>query len=321
MDFCALTERILRNYFSGTEEETRELLRSIDPECVIIGTGGHEFYLGSRPFLLAMEDEVKERENIAFSFKDFWCEEKRLSEDVCLVYGKLYLWWESEDRKVRIDMDSRFSILYRRREDGWKIVHVHQSLPNPEQMEGEYYPKTLTEQVKEVTNLADQMRRLAQKDGLTGVINYRAFEELWDSASKEDGWLFLIDLDNFKEINDTFGHIAGNHVLKSIAGILQSSVRTGDVVCRMGGDEFILLCEGLGSEGKAELLAERILKDLREGRKNFPEGCWPTASMGAAPIGEAETLEKTLGRADEALYRVKREGKSGWQIWRKGTKI
>ena len=122
-----------------------------------------------------MGDEVKERENIAFSFKDFWCEEKRLSEDVCLVYGKLYLWWESEDRKVRIDMDSRFSILYRRREDGWKIVHVHQSLPNPEQMEGEYYPKTLTEQVKEVTNLADQMRRLAQKDGLTGVINYRAF--------------------------------------------------------------------------------------------------------------------------------------------------
>ena len=123
-----------------------------------------------------------------------------------------------------------------------------------------------------------------------------------------------MDVDDFKEVNDTCGHIAGNQVLKNTAEILRVSVRSKDVVCRMGGDEFILLCSDLSGEREVCGLAERLLRNMSGGRKAQEGGCRPTVSIGITRIREGEELEAAMERADQALYRVKKEGKNDYSI-------
>ena len=172
MDFCKVTEELWRVYLTAGRKENREALGILAPDCVIIGTGKHEFYTNMEDFALALGEEISERQDISFQIKDFWCEQKELGPDACFVYGGIHIWWESEDQKIHIDMDSRFSLIFRQTDEGWKVVHLHQSLPNKEQMDGEFYPKTLTEQVKQAQKTAEEMAWLAQRDSLTGLINY-----------------------------------------------------------------------------------------------------------------------------------------------------
>lgn len=312
MDFCKQTEELWRIYFSAAQEETQQALELLDENVVIIGTGAHEFYNNRRAFSGALDEEVREREDIAFHFKNFWCEQKEIGPDACLVYGGVYIWWESDDKRVSIDMDSRFSVLYQRVAGVWKVVHIHQSMPNREQLAGEYYPKTLTEQVRKAQAIADELAQLAQRDALTGLVNYRTLQELWESWNRPNSWLFILDLDDFKEINDTFGHMTGNRVLQRIASLLSDIVRAQDVVCRMGGDEFILLCGDLKEPRDADALARRILQSAKE--EGWGQSDWPGVSIGATKIGKGETLEGVVARADRALYAIKKTTKNGYRI-------
>lgn len=312
MDFCRTTEELWKGYFSTDIGKVRGTLEILDEQAVIIGTGAHEFYVGKESFRQALEKEMEARRSIAFQIGDFWCEEKKCGEDACLVYGGAYIWWKSEDEKVSIDMDSRFTFLYRRTETGWKVVHIHQSLPNREQMDGEFYPKTLTEQVLEVQAMADRLSQMAHRDSITGLMNYSALEEAWQFRKDDQSWLIIADIDNFKEINDTYGHIAGNHMLRRMAERLSAAVRGDDIVCRMGGDEFILVCGGVPGEAMARKLAERILKSAEGEKERLPE--WPGLSMGMTAVRPGEALETTVSRADRALYRVKNTGKNGYEL-------
>ena len=128
--------------------------------------------------LLHTLQEAEQREAVAFQFKDLWCRQRRLSLDVCLVYGGLDIWWEKEDKTVYIDMSSRYSILYHRIGGIWKVVHIYQSVPNVEQAPGEYYPKRLSDQVESARRLALRMEDLALRDGLTQLYNYRGLEKM-----------------------------------------------------------------------------------------------------------------------------------------------
>lgn len=155
------------------------------------------------------------------------------------------------------------------------------------------------------------MALLAQRDGLTGLINYHTFEEIWKKGDRTEKWLFIVDLDDFKKINDTYGHMEGNQVLKTIAGLLNRVVRTHDLVCRMGGDEFLLLCGGISSMKGAARLAERIVDCIAAHRT---EKAWPSISVGGTEILPDEKLESAIERADKALYSVKRTTKNGYRI-------
>lgn len=314
MDLIQTTKDIWKAYFLGDDQDNPEtsLLDSFDPDCIIIGTGKHEFYRNVNEFAQAYTAEMQEQEEINFQFRDLWCEQKVISDDVVLVYGGIYIWWESDDKSIYINMDSRYSILYQKVDGKWKIIHVHQSLPNMEQMDGEYYPKTLSEQVKETQGKVDELEELAQKDSLTGLVNYRHLQEIYASRMKDREWLFVVDLDCFKQINDSYGHVAGNHILKRIAEILTSTMRSCDIVCRMGGDEFIILCEGLMSEEGAYEMMQRVLNNVADGREN--EDYWVSLSMGGTEIREGEALESALKRADDALYEVKSKGRNGTHI-------
>ena len=314
MDFCKWTEKLWKIYFSSEGEKIHKVLDYVDENCVIIGTGAHELYEGLEHFLPEMDKELKERREISFECRNYWSRQVEVLPDVCLVYGGLRLWWESDDHVACIDMDTRFSVLYRRKDGQWKAVHIHQSVPNKEQAAGEYYPKSLVERVKEVQEIADKMTELAQKDAMTGLINYRAFEKIWETWEEEESWLFLIDFDNFKRINDTYGHVAGNRVLRRMARILEASVRARDVVCRMGGDEFLLLCGSLRDEDNARALAQRILENVLHGRMEEDGGKWPAISIGGTAVRRGEALETTMNRADQALYYVKRTTKNGYHF-------
>ena len=204
-----------------------------------------------------------------------------------------------------VDMDTRFSILFQVRDGLWKMVHLHLSMPSAEQEEGEYYPKTLFEQVQEARDLAERMSRLARMDSLTGLLNHRTFFEEGKRYLERGGtfWCFMLDLDDFKKVNDTLGHLAGDEVLKTIAATLRSAVRNQDLVSRVGGDEFAILCAG--PQGKAEIsaVAGRILRMVAAKGKDYP--CWPGMSIGIAKVRSGEGLQEAFRRADGAMYRVK----------------
>lgn len=314
MDFCRWAEELWHIYLMGDEKDVARVFDVLDPDCVIIGTGAHEFYVGRDDFLPALRGEITERENISFHVQNFWCNQQEIGGDAVLVYGGIHIWWSGENGEpaININMDSRFSMIFQKKGEVWRLIHIHQSIPFRDQMDGEYYPKTLLEQVQEVQNIADEMTELAQRDRLTGVYNYMAFERIWKSWKRENSWIFLLDIDNFKTINDTWGHIAGNRVLQKISQILQDSVRKQDMVFRMGGDEFLLLCNDLKGQDSVGRLARRILERIRRDASEKMDDMWVTVSIGITDIREKDSLEQAVDRADQALYQVKRGNKGGY---------
>jgi diguanylate cyclase (GGDEF)-like protein len=160
-----------------------------------------------------------------------------------------------------------------------------------------------------------EARRLAMYDPLTGSYNRRAFVELAErqlARARRDGApaaLLAIDLDHFKQVNDRYGHAAGDRVLADFAARLRHAMRAGDLPARIGGEEFCVLLAG-ASLGEACAAAER----LRAAVESPPLGELPaptTVSIGvAASPGCGSTLDGLLRRADERLYQAKREGRN-----------
>lgn len=305
MDLCKCTQQLWRTYLRAEEPEAlSQLLEWIDPNCVVIGTGRHEYYTTCQQLVEALKQEIVERKTVRLEIVDEWYAQRELGPDACLVYGGLHL-NVAQTGETCADMDTRFSILYQRSGERWRVVHLHQSMPDLEQQDGEYYPKTLTRQVREAQDLAERMSRLARLDSLTGLLNHRTFFEEGGRYLELGGafWCFMVDLDDFKMVNDTLGHLAGDEVLKAIAATLRSAVRNQDLVGRVGGDEFAILCAG--PQGRAEIsaVAGRILRMVADKGQNY--ACWPGMSIGIAKVRGGENLQEAFRRADEAMYRVK----------------
>jgi len=159
--------------------------------------------------------------------------------------------------------------------------------------------------------------RQASTDGLTELANRREFEEsLANEISRAERFggslaLILADLDNFKQVNDRFGHQAGDEVLKAFADILRETVRDIDVAARYGGEEFAVLLPQTDVDG-AERLAERLRGAVETSPLAEAQGrpVVVTSSFGVAAFPEAGTPASLFGAADEALYRAKRAGKN-----------
>jgi len=163
-----------------------------------------------------------------------------------------------------------------------------------------------------------QIRRQAVLDGLTGLHNHRYFQEtLVAQASREDQAgtyaILMMDLDNFKEINDTYGHLVGDTVLKAVADALRGSIRKGDVAARYGGEEFAVFLPRQDRE-QARHVAERVRRVVEEmnlALDGVQEPIRVTLSVGYAAYPEDGSDHQTiLERADEALYLAKRAGKN-----------
>ena len=312
MDLCQRTKELWAAYLAKCNEENLSGLNHFAPACSVIGTGKHEIYRDLDQFTQAMNKDIQTRGDFLFHFRDFWCTEQPLSEECSLVYGGLYIWGDSTDNSIRINVDSRFTILYKKIDGEWKVLHLHQSIPNPEQMDGEYYPRTLTQQIERSQETIEHLTQLAQRDSLTGLINFNTLQSFYTDLDKHDAWLIVVDMDDFKTINDTHGHLAGNHMLQRLSDLLMATVRSHDLVCRMGGDEFVLLCCGLGSERNAQELMQRLL--ARTAEVSGEEPAWTGISIGGTPIYSDDCLESAFKRADKALYQAKAQGKNQGSI-------
>jgi diguanylate cyclase (GGDEF)-like protein len=173
-------------------------------------------------------------------------------------------------------------------------------------------------------------RQMAHHDLLTGLpnraFNLKLFSELlagpWPEAGSPGSKLtvFCLDLDGFKGVNDRFGHAAGDAVLVAVANRLRASVRDADFVCRIGGDEFVILLPNI-TDGEAAAVARRIISRVSE-----PFEFAPTARIGAS-IGLASaprdgvTADELLSAADRAMYEAKRRGKGGFVIHASGADV
>lgn len=158
-------------------------------------------------------------------------------------------------------------------------------------------------------------QELARTDFLTGVLNTRYFRELAQmeiNRSLRYGHPFTVvylDADNFKTVNDTFGHATGDTALQFIAGIVRTHVRKTDIVARMGGDEFVVLL----TETDAQTAPVVISNMQRELLKAMGDNGWPvTFSIGVLTVTVPSlSVDEMLIRADQLMYRAKNEGKNG----------
>jgi len=189
---------------------------------------------------------------------------------------------------------------------------------------------SLTEKHEALVKSYDYLRRTreelnyqevrAQTDELTGLYNRRCLMEQLargvaeSSPTKKRIGLLMLDLDRFKPVNDLYGHLAGDEVLRQVATVLKNHIRSDDLPCRYGGDEFALLLQGV-----EKMPVQRRAEDIRAAIEALPPvrlGAEPVSvSIGGTVFREGDTAESMLARADSFLYKAKSDGRNRvlWQ--------
>jgi len=163
----------------------------------------------------------------------------------------------------------------------------------------------------------EELRSAVRLDGLTQLANRAYFDEKLEEMVKiqrrhKDVYsLLVVDVDNFKDVNDKFGHQAGDRILKGVAFNLRAALRDSDFVARFGGDEFAILLHKTNGSSAVEV-ARKLCRAQQE-NSFLLDGVSinVTLSIGVAESGAEDTAETILKRADQALYRVKSEGRNG----------
>ena len=172
--------------------------------------------------------------------------------------------------------------------------------------------RALQSREEDLRKANQKLEELSQQDPLTHLYNRRYFvrraqEELERVRRGHDMVVLMLDLDGFKQVNDTFGHLTGDEVLKSIAVALQSAVRAVDVVARFGGDEFVVMLTDTGPE-EATLVAQRLNAKIRDAATRVAPSKPVTASIGIAAARATQDVTVLLNHADDAAYRAKQAG-------------
>ena len=162
----------------------------------------------------------------------------------------------------------------------------------------------------------DSLQEMATLDSLTHLHNRRAFDLLAAQALLEAErtpaplTALLLDLDHFKKLNDTYGHLAGDEVLRQFARVLEGSLRQADILCRWGGEEFVVLLKDTDAT-KGLAVAEKIRQRTEERTFMFGETAIElTTSIGLSSLHANDTLHSLIARADLALYRAKQSGRN-----------
>lgn len=195
---------------------------------------------------------------------------------------------------------------------------LKEAIHNEEYLNKRIMNKTIKLQryAKRINRLNKKLKFWATHDRLTGIYNRRAFFDflkndfLRQKRNNQPITLLMIDIDHFKSFNDTFGHLAGDYVLKNMVRLVKKRIRQVDLIGRFGGEEFlILLADTALDDGKR--VAEKLVGYISEQRFNYGgKELQVTISIGAAEHRDDESRDSLLHRADTALYRAKKDGRN-----------
>ncbi|MEG1801009.1 MAG: GGDEF domain-containing protein, partial [Oscillospiraceae bacterium] len=186
---------------------------------------------------------------------------------------------------------------------------------------GEPYAVISAADITERKNAENEILKRSMEDSLTGALNRKAFEEkatefLKQNKSQKHG-IVMLDLDNFKGINDNFGHIMGDNVLFDTCARLSSTLKEGELISRPGGDEFMLLLKNIAAEGCVPIDA-RLQGMVDVVRKEIKPGTFTSASLGFSIYPDnGKTFEELYRTADLAVYSAKENGRNQYVIYSK----
>jgi len=237
------------------------------------------------------------------------CDEGHIQEN--WQNSPFYRHWR-EGKLYRLDE----AILIRHDESHMPVTLSCAPLPKPQNAFVALVRDITTEQ-----GLRHKLEALIITDPLTGLLNRRGFYQAASSAlerSKRNNHhlaILYIDLDGFKNINDSLGHDVGDELLCYIANQIKASTRSYDVIARMGGDEFTVLLDGLKNESDAAIIADKLIKYISKPHKIGDDELSVTASVGIACYGQAgNDVESLLQAADMAMYDAKKNGRQHYRF-------
>jgi len=189
-------------------------------------------------------------------------------------------------------------------------------------------PDPITKIGRAYNKMRADLEAIVLTDPLSGCFNRRGLNQLAEREvsrairGKKHIAVLAIDVDHFKTINDEYGHLTGDEVIREVGALLRETAREVDVVARIGGEEFAILAPDSNDEG-ALILADRVMNAFRaHAFKSLPPERRITVSVGvsAAPARDDDVAKTTLARADEALYVAKRNGRNRAELWHAGMR-
>ena len=209
-DFKLLTRQLLDTYLGSDTLSEVEIQDFLDSNACIIGTGKQEFFKNIEHFLNSSKFDVEKRKNIHFEFKDLEIEENIVDDQCVFVYGSVQIYGLYDKEVTIIHLDSRFTIIYGVRDGKWKVLHIHHSIPDKEQLEDEEFPITLGKQVQQARH---------EVEALSAGYSYICLINL------ETGDVELIKGNNIPGLNGRYTQMDHNILLEQVNRLIAKPFR------------------------------------------------------------------------------------------------
>ena len=213
-DFKLLTRQLLETYLGSDTLSDVAIQNFLDSNASIIGTGKQEFFKNIEHFLNSFKFDVEKRKNIHFEFKDLEIEENIVDDQCVFVYGSVKIYGLYDKEVTIIHLDSRFTIIYGVRDGKWKVLHIHHSIPNKEQLEDEEFPITLGKQVQQARH---------EVEALSAGYSYICLINL------ETGDVELIKGNNIPGLNGRYTQTDHNILLEQVNRLIAKPFRQSSV--------------------------------------------------------------------------------------------
>jgi diguanylate cyclase (GGDEF)-like protein len=301
---CEITRELCETYLLNPIKSKNSVNNYFDEDLIFIGTGKHEIFTSFSAFQSVWDNYDAD---IAFDILSEWYECRQLSENLYLVYGCLWMKEKENKRKeILIEMDTRLSIIYEVKDNSYKILHIHHSIPNREQGCDEHYPKAIAEKAN---SMIAKFKKKAEQDSMTGLLNHSSFEHYINKHIKTNpvGVFYMIDIDDFKQINDIYGHEQGDKVIKDFADLLSVVFSSNAYLGRLGGDEFAVFEPELSDKSLIQQKAKNIINEFSSLSSKYGNELQLSCSIGISFINDISGSFSHLYRcADENLYLSKK---------------
>lgn len=214
MDFKLLTRQLLETYLGSDTLSKVEIQDFLDTNACIIGTGKKEFFKNIEHFLNSSKFDVEKRKNIHFEFKNLEIEENIVDDHCVFVYGSVQIYGLYDKEVTIMHLDSRFTIIYGVRDGKWKVLHIHHSIPDKEQLEDEEFPITLGKQVQQARH---------EVEALSAGYSYICLINL------ETGDVELIKGNNIPGLNGRYTQMDHNVLLEQVNRLIAEPFRESSV--------------------------------------------------------------------------------------------